>query len=197
MKIIGITGQSGSGKGALSKEFEKLGYFHADADKIYHDLLKENVNLKEELCREFGYDILSEGEIDRKLLGKRVFGKKNARRLHKLNKITHKYVCREFIGIIRSLTDSGAKGLVIDAPLLIEARLNCLCDTNILVMCGRETRIERIMKRDSLDRTAAELRIDSQKDIAFYAKFCDRIFISGDENEAEFANKCDKELNND
>ena len=58
MKIIGITGQSGSGKGFLSCEFEKLGYIHADADKIYHGLLSSNAELKGEIVHGFGEDVL-------------------------------------------------------------------------------------------------------------------------------------------
>lgn len=194
MKIIGITGQSGSGKGALSKEFEKLGYVHADADKIYHSLLKSSDELKEELVAEFGDDIISGGEIDRKALGKKVFGKNNSRKLCRLNKITHKYVCREYIKLIISLKEQNAKGIVIDAPLLIEARLNHLCDTNILVLCDRDKRIERIIKRDGISRQAAELRIDSQKPISFYVPFCDKLFLSESDSEEEVAIATDREL---
>ncbi|MBQ4556715.1 MAG: dephospho-CoA kinase [Clostridia bacterium] len=173
MKIIGITGQSGSGKGYLSTEFAKLGYIHADADKIYHDLLKNCTSLKDELVRTFGADILTNGEIDRKILGKKVFGANNARKLAKLNKITHKYVCREYIKLIVALKEQDSKGIIIDAPLLIEARLHKLCDFNIYVYCDEEVRIERIMKRDSISREAALLRIRSQKPWSFYATQCD------------------------
>lgn len=193
MRIIGITGQSGSGKGHLSKEFEKLGYVHADADKIYHGLLSSNNALKDELVRSFGEDILSGGEIDRKALGKKVFGRENARKLLKLNKIAHKYVAREYIRLIRKLKDENARGIIIDAPLLIEARLDKICDTTIFVAADSETRIDRIIKRDGIDRTAAVLRIDSQKDISFYARYCKHIFINnGEEDASLFAADIDR-----
>ena len=192
MKIIGITGPSGSGKGFLSGEFASLGYLHADADKIYHRLLSESEELRSELVRAFGNDIEENGVINRKVLGQKVFGRQNARKLQKLNKITHKYVAREYIKLIRSLKEQGAKGIIIDAPLLIEARLDKLCDTNIFVIAGRETRIERIMARDSIDRSAAEHRIDSQKDASFYANHCEHIFVSdGSESALCFAKNID------
>ena len=197
MKIIGITGPSGSGKGYLSAEFAKLGYIHADADKIYHDLLKSSAPLKDELVRAFGSDIITDKEIDRKALGKKVFGAKNARKLAKLNKITHKYVCREYIKLIVSLKEQNTKGIIMDAPLLIEARLHKLCDTTILVISDRERRIERIMKRDGISREAAVLRIDSQKDISFYASFCDRVFINNGAAAGNAALQIDRELNGD
>ncbi len=195
MKIIGITGQSGAGKGTLSQEFEKLGYIHADADKIYHELLSSSEELKSELVNAFGKEIITNGEIDRKVLGKLVFGKQNERKLLLLNKIAHKYVCREYIKLIVSIKESGDKGLVIDAPLLIEARLHKLCHTNILVTCGKEERINRIIKRDKISKDAALTRINSQKDISFYTPHCDRVFISGVDSESDFARKTDEELN--
>ena len=198
MVIIGITGQSGSGKGYLSAEFAKLGYIHADADKIYHTLLSSSDALKQELVSEFGSDIEKDGEIDRKALGEKVFGKKNSRRLQKLNKISHKHVCREYIKMIIKAKENGAKGFVIDAPLLIEARLHKICDVCICVICSRETRIERIMKRDGIDYSAAKLRIESQKPLAFYTSQCGLIFLGdGSEDAAKFASEVDRKVTED
>ena len=195
MKIIGITGQSGSGKGYLSKEFEKLGYTHADADKIYHGLLDSSKELRNELIGTFGKDIEVCGKIDRKALGKKVFGKKNARKLVKLNKIAHKYVCREYVKLIISLKEQNAKGLIIDAPLLIEARLDKLCDINIFVNCEDSIKIERIMNRDSISRDAALLRLSSQKPLSFYQNNCNCSFINNTgADAAAYAEKIDRLL---
>lgn len=176
MKIIGVTGPSGCGKGFLSAELAKLGYIHADADAIYHDLLQSSAPMREELVRAFGAEIERDGVIDRKILGSKVFGAKNRRKLEKLNKITHKYVCREYVKRILQLKAEDAKGLIIDAPLLLEARLHKLCDLTVAVLCDEETRVQRITARDGIDREAALLRIRSQKPIAFYANRCDYAF---------------------
>lgn len=178
MRIIGITGPSGCGKGFLSAALTEHGYVHADADKIYHDLLVSSAPLREELVRAFGADIEKDGVIDRKILGSKVFGAKNRRKLEKLNKITHKYVCREYVKLILTLKAEGAKGLIIDAPLLIEARLHKLCDINVLALCDFETRVTRIMARDGISRETALLRLHSQKPVEFYMNACDYIFIN-------------------
>ena len=178
MKIIGVTGPSGCGKGFLSAELAKLGYIHADADAIYHNLLQSSAPLREELVRAFGAEIERDGVIDRKIFGSKVFGVKNRRKLEKLNKITHKYVCREYVKLILKLKAEDAKGLIIDAPLLIEARLHKLCDINVLALCDFETRVSRIMARDNISREAALLRLRSQKPIEFYTNICDYIFIN-------------------
>lgn len=198
MVIIGITGQSGSGKGYLSSEFEKFGYIHADADKIYHTLLETNEALKQELISEFGSDIVKDGKIDRKSLGTKVFGKNNRRRLQKLNKIAHKHVCREYIRMIIKAKADGAKGFIIDAPLLIEARLHKICDKCICVVCSEEIRIKRIMERDKIDYGAAKLRIDSQKPLEFYTSKCDLVFLGdGSDDAARFAFETDRSLTED
>lgn len=187
MQVIGITGPSGCGKGYLSAELTKRGYIHADADRIYHELLAGSTALQEELVRAFGAEILHDGAIDRKRLGKKVFGAKNRRRLATLNKITHKYVCREYIRRIVQAKAENAKGFLIDAPLLLEARLHTVCDLTVCVLANEETRITRIIQRDGIDRAAALLRIRSQKDPAFYAERCDYLFVNNDGADAAAA----------
>lgn len=198
MLIIGITGQSGSGKGYLSAAFKKLGYVHADADAIYHDLLEKSGELRAELVRAFGNDIEHDGKIDRGALGAKVFGKKNARKLLKLNKIAHKYVCREYVQRIIKAKEDGEKGFIIDAPLLIEARLHKLCDACVCVAASTDVRVRRIMERDGIGEDAARLRIDSQKPLEFYARTCEYIFLNeGGEDANAFAANIDKILTED
>ncbi len=187
MKIIGITGPSGSGKGYLAAELAGRGYIHADADEIYHSLLSDSAPLRAELLRAFGNDITNGDAIDRKALGKKVFGAKNRRRLATLNKITHKYVCREYVQRILQAKAENAKGILLDAPLLIEARLDKLCDLTVCVLANEETRIARIMARDGITREAALLRIRSQKPLPFYTMHCDYLFLNNNGADATAA----------
>ena len=90
MKIVGITGPSGSGKSMLAAALAARGYLHADADALYHDLLRTNAPMRAELVAAFGDDILKDGQIDRRALAAKVFGKKSKKPLLRLNKITHK-----------------------------------------------------------------------------------------------------------
>ena len=57
---------------------------------------------------------------------------------------------------------------MIDAPLLIEAGVNKICDHVIAVIADKEVRAERIAKRDGIDVESALLRINSQKPDSFY-----------------------------
>ena len=60
-----------------------------------------------------------------------------------------------------------------DAPLLFVSGLDKLCDVTARVDAPAETRLERIMQRDSLTRQDAEKRISSQKPEAALAEKAD------------------------
>lgn len=187
MYIIGITGPSGAGKGAASEYLNtKYGYKVIDADKVYHGIISSPSDCVKELAERFGEGILNEqGGIDRKALSKMVFGEENKEKLLLLNKITHKYVTVEIKALLESFEREGVAVCVIDAPLLIEAGVNKLCDRVLVVYADREIRAERIAKRDGIDMDSALLRINSQKSYEFYSENSD-FFITN--------NLCIKEL---
>ena len=189
MLIIGITGPSGSGKGAVSGYLYSKGFKVIDADVVYHDLITPPSPCIDELVSVFGKGILLDtGYIDRKALAKLVFGDENKEKLAILNKITHKYVIDRINDTLSDYKGSGAAACVIDAPLLIEAGINKDCDLTISVLAQKETRVERIMARDGLDREAATHRINSQKPDDFYKGNTDEaIYNDGDLNSL-FAN---------
>ena len=92
MLIIGITGPSGSGKGAVSGYLYSKGFKVIDADVVYHDLITPPSPCIDELVSVFGKGILLDtGYIDRKALAKLVFGDENKEKLAILNKIF--YIC--------------------------------------------------------------------------------------------------------
>ena len=177
MIIIGITGPSGAGKGAVSEILaRKYGYKVIDADQVYHNIISVPSECVNELVLSFGADILNEvGGINRRSLSKKVFGEENKNKLLLLNKITHKYVISEIEKIISEHEISGAEVCVIDAPLLIEAGVDKICDRVIAVISDKDVRAERIAKRDGIDKEAALLRINSQKSDSFYTDACDFI----------------------
>lgn len=185
MKILGLTGPSGAGKGAACAIFEAFGIPSIDTDAVYHRLLEEGGSIKDELCATFGQDILDEhGKIDRKKLGAAVFGKENTPSLlHTLNTITHKYVMARVHDMMQAIRQNGAIAVLIDAPLLFEAGIEKECDAVIGVLADRETRLCRITKRDHITKKAAQMRIDAQKSDDFYREACQYIL----ENNNDYA----------
>ncbi len=173
MKIVGLTGGSGTGKGTVAEIFAEYGIPSVDTDAVYHELLENDRALNSELAAAFGAGILGEdGKVNRKLLAATVFGKENTPALlHTLNQITHKYVMSETKKRLAEYANT-APAALIDAPLLFEAGLDSWCEAVIGVLADRETRIQRVMKRDGIDRAAAIRRIDAQPDDNFFRERC-------------------------
>lgn len=174
MKIIGLCGGSGSGKGTVASVFSRLQIPSVDTDAVYHHITSYLSPCVLELRREFGECVVKDGALDRSRLRDVVFDPEFVlKRQPRLNEITHKYVVDEVERLLSEYEKSGVRGAIIDAPLLIESRLHEKCDTVIAVVADREVRIARIMLRDSIDYIRAKNRIDSQMPDVELAKYAD------------------------
>ena len=174
MTIIGITGPSGSGKGAVSKILGEIGIRVIDADAVYHRIITPPSPCLDELVLHFGSDILnSDGGLDRGALAKLVFGEENKERLLLLNQITHKYVVDKIRDTLAEFSLSGEKVCAIDAPLLVEAGVVDDCDFTVAILAEPKLRAHRISARDRISMDAAIARIRSQKPDSFYIENTD------------------------
>ncbi|MBE6554730.1 MAG: dephospho-CoA kinase [Ruminococcaceae bacterium] len=185
MKVIGLTGGSGSGKSTVATLLQEKGLRVLDADRIYHELLASDPEMNAELADAFGDEILSEsGIVDRKKLGALVFGKPDAEaRLHILNEITHKYVMVRIRKMLQEARGEGLSIVVLDAPLLFEAGAEVLCDTVIGVIAPTEQRIARLIERDGITHEQARARIAAQHGDDFFRARCDLI-LENDSDES-------------
>lgn len=193
MKVIGLTGNSGCGKGAISCIMKEYGAVVADCDKIAHRNMQSDGIAYRDILNSFGNEILkADGEIDRKKLGAIVFN--DSEKLSQLNSITHKYIEREVLSVININRDK--KCVVIDAPLLIEAGLESYCDKVWVVNAPFETRIKRVMERDNIDRESAVLRFKNQRDFKDIKVYADTV-IENDGNMEDLKKKIFKIMNDE
>ena len=95
MKIIGITGNSGSGKTYIAQALaEELKATIIDADKLVSKMHQERGAYYKEIVRKFGEDILlPTKEINKKALAEIIFS--NPKKLAQINKITKKHVVKK------------------------------------------------------------------------------------------------------
>ena len=164
MKVIGLCGGSGSGKGMVSSFFLKHGIPAIDTDAVYRELTSGDSPCLRALTDEFGKEIIStQGSLNRRALAEIVFTGAGAdARLKKLNKIAHSFILDETRRRLDNYKSLGCKAAIVDAPVLFESEFDKECDLIISVIAEREVRIGRIVKRDNIDRDSAEARITSQ-----------------------------------
>lgn len=173
--IIGITGNSGSGKTSICKALErKYNALIIDADKIVKELSMPHEKYFEEIINIFGNEILKEnGELNKIKLADIIFS--NHEKRETLNSITYKYVGEE---IEKRAKASSKEIKIIDVPLLIESGINSICDTVISVIADEELKIERICKRDNIDIEVAKKRLKAQEKNNFYIKNSNYVIIN-------------------
>ena len=151
MHKIGITGNIASGKSQVENILSGLGYVVYDSDKIAHDVLDGITDF-------YGYDVFTNGKIDRKKLGKLVFSNSELRK--KLEDMTHPKIKLKILELFdKHKTD---KFVFISVPLLYEAGFDDIFDKVIFVSIPDNLQLERLMKRNNLSADEAKLRINSQ-----------------------------------
>lgn len=174
MKIIGITGLTGAGKGTVAQRLTAYNCYHIDADKVARDVINNSETVKNQLQNRFGTDIIGkDGEICRPVLAQRAFADKNS--TEALNAITHPAVTERIKEIIAEKENENYKAIIIDAIALFESGEDKLCDLTVAVVAPMEIRLERIMSRDNISLEKAMERINAQKDESFFTKQADFI----------------------
>lgn len=164
MRVFGLTGGSGAGKSTAAEMLRGEGVYVIDADKIAREVVEAGKPCLEELRNEFGSGIIrADGTLDRHKLGGIVFS--DAEKLKSLNRITHKYIKT---AVMEKLSSADAWISAIDGAVIIGSEVEELCEFIVSVVSAEEVRLERIMKRDGIDREAAENRLKSQPDEDFY-----------------------------
>ena len=172
MKIIGLTGLTGAGKSTVAKMLTQYGCYHIDADRVAHEVIKNDENVKNKLKEYFGWDVVNnDGTLNRPLLATKAFA--NSQNTEMLNSITHPAITERIKSIISEKENEGFQGVIIDAIALFESGEDALCDFTVAVIAPKEIRLERIIKRDNITEKKALERINAQKDNCFFTEKAD------------------------
>lgn len=161
---IGLTGQTGAGKGFVCEYLKQLGFTIVESDCVVKKIYSENDEIIQQLCKEFGQDIIMNNTVDKKRLAQIVFA--DEQKLKRLNSIVHPAVMVECKKQAGGLT-------VLDAPQLFEANAQADCYKIIAVTAPQEIRKERIIKRDGITPEQAQSRIDAQLSQEYYVNNSD------------------------
>jgi dephospho-CoA kinase len=162
MFIVGLTGGVASGKSLVSQVWREEGAYLIDADRIARELVQPQAPAWKALVKVFGKEILQEdGSIHRKKLATRVFSNPVEKDL--LNRILHPRIKREINRRFRGIGQKDPKAIVvIDAALLVETGYYRNVDKVVVVTSTQKQQIERLRRRDRIDKEMARGIIDSQ-----------------------------------
>lgn len=172
---VGITGNIGSGKTTICKVFELIGIpvFYAD---IYGRKLLEKASVIDQLTALFGTGILkSDHSVDRSMLASVVFSDRAA--LDQLNGVIHPAVRA---GYEQWASEQAGPYSLMESAILFETGYAARFDKTILVAANRETRIERVCKRDGVSAEDVIRRMNNQQPQEELMKLADYIIYNDD-----------------
>lgn len=161
MVVIGLTGNLGTGKTTVSQVLSRLGAEVINADELGHEFLKPGTEVYQDITSSFGTSVLKEnGEIDRHKLAQLVFP--HPEKLAQLNRIMHPRMYRVVEEKIADYRRRGARAVVLEAALLIEAGWTPLVDKIWVTVSPQETIISRLKKARGLYEEQILARLSQQ-----------------------------------
>jgi dephospho-CoA kinase len=168
MKVIGLVGESGTGKSTIAAHLEARGAGCVDADGLAHTALRDDPRVERMIRERFGDDVFTDGEIDRKKLGTIVFD--DAAALEALNRIVHPAVIEGFLRQLEAFENAGFELAVVDAALLLEVDVPFDIDLVIALRASREEQTRRLIAKGGVSRAEVTARLDNQAHIekSFY-----------------------------
>lgn len=150
MIILGLTGSIAMGKSTTAALLRRLGLPVHDADAAVHALTGRGGAAVPAIAAAFP-GVVTDGAVDRGLLGRRVLGDTAA--LRKLESILHPLVRdagRRFLAVNAR---NRRRLVVLDIPLLFETRGERRCDCVLVVHCRAALQRRRALARPGMDET--------------------------------------------
>ncbi|MCA9043139.1 MAG: dephospho-CoA kinase [Planctomycetaceae bacterium] len=170
--LVGLVGGVGSGKSAVADAVAvAMRGVVIRADETGHRALKQP-SIQRRLKETFGKQVVdSNGEVDRKFLANLVFGSspEATGNREKLNAIVHPWIRSQHLREIEHLETTGEYDVILlDAPVLLEAGWQDVCDVIAFIEVPREVRLQRVAGRgwdenELTRREASQLPLDEKR----------------------------------
>jgi dephospho-CoA kinase len=190
---IGLTGTVGSGKttvaGLLARQAERRWppppppAVVIDADALAREVVEPGQEALEEIARQFGPGMLdAEGRLRRAALAERVFSDRAA--LARLEAIVHPRVRVLAAERVEAAKKAGARLIVLDVPLLLEAGMQEMTGRVVVVTVGAARRFGRLRRRSGLSEAQTMARLAMQMPQARKAALADAVIDNDGDLEA-------------
>lgn len=149
MKVVGLLGGVASGKSTVARLLAEAGAGVLDADRAGHEVLSLP-DVRQAARSRWGESVFdADGQIDRARLAGIVFAPPPDGPLERqfLEELTHPRIGRVLLKQADELAAGACRVAVLDAPLLLEAGWDRLCNTLVFVDVPRELRLARALER--------------------------------------------------
>ncbi|MBN2369445.1 MAG: dephospho-CoA kinase [Vicinamibacteria bacterium] len=161
MLRVGLTGGIACGKSRVLERLGRAGCHSIDLDEVSHAVMASGGSAHAEVVATFGDSIVGpDGGVDRRALAAIVFSDESARL--RLNAIVHPHVRAEEERRVDGASVVRDAVIVTDGALLIEGGAHLRYDRLIVVHCAPEIQIDRLMRREGMDRGRALDRVAAQ-----------------------------------
>ncbi len=167
-KIVGLVGMMGSGKSTILEVFESLKISCFNSDNEAKKIMKTIPDIRKQIIHIFGHESYLNQTPNKKYLSNIVFN--NPKKLNLLNKIIHPILIKKIILWSKNIT---SKYCVVESAILFESGLNKLCNKIICVEAPEKIRIQRIIKRDKINKESIIKRFNNQTKLKSHIKSID------------------------
>ena len=157
--VIGLTGGIASGKTTVANLFKQQFKIDiVDADIVAREVVEPGTPGLNAIIEHFGHDIVRENQtLDRAKLREKIFSNSDEKAW--LNALLHPIIREKMIEDLQQVTSEYALLVV---PLLVENKLDSLCDRVLVVDVEPNTQISRTMKRDNVSEDQVRAILASQ-----------------------------------
>jgi dephospho-CoA kinase len=174
MYLVGLTGGIAAGKSTVAECWRNLGAIEIDADLLAREAVAPGTKGLAQVVAEFGDEVLSNGELDRKTLARIIFA--DAVKRARLEAILHPIIKQLASEKVTALADDAIA--VYTVPLLIEANVDLPFNKIVTVEAPREAQLERLVKNRGMSPDEANQRLAAQASPAERANRADIILNS-------------------
>lgn len=143
--VVGLTGNMGAGKSTTVRIIQEMIVPVFDCDKTVHRLMRESREMKALFYRKFPQSVVQD-EIDRSVLSDLIKEKKLD--VRQLEQMIYPFLEKELKNFF--LRHRLEPVVVLDVPLLFEAKWDRFCDKIIVVSAPEEVLKKRVFERSGM-----------------------------------------------